>query len=130
MQFYAGLSRPWNNERGIALGVVILSALVFSAAAFAMMTMSMGRVQSSDTDAKRLRSQYAAEAGMVMAMERVRADMMGAATYPPGCPVGGTGTVDMNLDTDDNGSAETKVTITVTNCGTGVDQKISAKVSY
>jgi len=34
------------------------------------------------------------------------------------------------LDTDDDGASETKVTITVTNCGTGANQQISAKVSY
>jgi len=119
-----------SNQRGIALGVVILSALVFSAAAFGMMTMSMGRVQSSNQDAKRLRAQYAAEAGLVRAMERVRANIAGGPVYPPGCPAGGTGTEDMYLDTDDNGSSETKVTITVTNCGTGASQQLSAKVSY
>ena len=119
-----------HNQRGMALGVVILSALVFSAAAFGMMTMSMGRVQSSNQDAKRLRAQYAAEAGLVLAMERVRVNIAGGPVYPPGCPVGGTGTEEVWFDTDDNGSSETKVTITVTNCGTGANQQLSAKVSY
>lgn len=120
----------FHNQRGMALGVVILSALVFSAAAFGMMTMSMGRVQSSNQDAKRLRAQYAAEAGMVLAMERVRVNIEGGPVYPPGCPVGGTGTEEVWLDTDDDGTSETKVTITVTNCGTGASQQLSAKVSY
>ena len=59
--------RP-SNERGIALGLVIITAMVFSIAAFAALTMSMARINQSAYNVRRLQARYAAEAGLVWAM--------------------------------------------------------------
>ena len=59
------------GERGIALGVVIITAVVFSVAAFAILTLSMGGAQQAGSYARRLKARYAAEAGLVWATQRL-----------------------------------------------------------
>jgi len=64
-----------SRERGAALGLVIITAVVFAVAAFAALTMALSRAQVANTiGPERLRSNYAAEAGLVWAMERLWAD--------------------------------------------------------
>jgi len=100
------------NERGIALGIVILTAVVFSVAAFAVLTLTLGGTQRSSASEQRLRAQYAAEAGLVWAMQRLWANPnYCGAPDPPA--IGG-----INVD------------VTVTNCGAGNTHTISAKAAY
>ncbi|MDP3722143.1 MAG: hypothetical protein Q8R91_01430 [Candidatus Omnitrophota bacterium] len=64
-----------HNERGVVLGVVILSSIAFSVAAFAMLTMAMsGHFRSEQHHRKRLEARYAAEAGVVWAMQQIWTD--------------------------------------------------------
>lgn len=63
-----------SGERGIALGVVIITAIVFSIAAFGVLALSMGGAQRAGSYARRLQARYAAEAGLVWAMQRLWAN--------------------------------------------------------
>ncbi|MBI4322761.1 MAG: hypothetical protein HY596_00620 [Candidatus Omnitrophica bacterium] len=100
------------NERGVALGMVIVMALIFAVAAFGVMTLSVSRSQTSGLQAHRLKAQYAAEAGLVWAMQRLWQDQAYCGEQDPP-PINGL-TVD----------------VTVTNCGPGNTHTLSAKVLY
>lgn len=66
---------PWKwNERGVALGVVIMMSLVFAAVSMGALMLSSSRSQTSSLQAHRLKAQYAAEAGLVWAMQRLFTD--------------------------------------------------------
>jgi len=109
------------NERGIALGVVILSAIMFSAAAVAVLQMSMNSSQTSDFHEQRLRARYAAEAGLVWAMQKLWAD---PSECFPGSP-------DFTLDSDDNpATPDEKVDISVDGPCPAANLTLKAKVVY
>ena len=118
-----------NNERGVALGMVIVMALIFAVAAFGVMTLSVSRNQTSSRQAYRLRAQYAAEAGLVQATQRLWRDP----TYPAASCIDGTcpacSPAGSSL-TDTATVAGTSVAITVTNCGAGNVHALVAKVLY
>ena len=63
--------RTAKNRRGIALGVVILTSVVFSIAAYAVLFMMMGLKQRNRFYEQNLRVRYATEAGMVWATQRL-----------------------------------------------------------
>ena len=67
-------SFPHNNQRGLVLGMVILSALMFSAAAVAVLNLSATSSYTADRQANRLQARYAAEAGLVWAMQHLWVD--------------------------------------------------------
>ena len=106
-----------HNERGMVLGIVLLSSIVFSIASLAMFTLAMSHTQASHHETEKLRARYAAEAGLVRAMEKLWND-------PAYCGEA------WSIDTNGDGTAETTMTITVTNCGAGNTRTISAKVTY
>ena len=116
------------GERGMALGIVILSAIAFTAAAFAVLMMSWGRTQASEFQEDRLRARYAAEAGLVRAMQRLWNEA--TVPYPPGCAAGATGTDSLPFDTNGDGTDDATVMVTVTNCGPGNQHEVTAKVVY
>ncbi len=100
------------HERGAILGIVLLSSLVFSVASLAVLTMASSRAQATHRDATKLRARYAAEAGLVWAMERLWVNPAYCGVPDPP-PINGL-TVDVN----------------VTNCGTGNNQAVTATVTY
>ena len=59
------------HRRGISLGVVILTSVVFSIAAYAILFMMMGLKQRSRFYEQNIRVRYATEAGMVWATQRL-----------------------------------------------------------
>jgi len=59
------------NEKGIIFGLVIASAFVFSVAAFMVLTMTHARFQRVGFETQRLKAHYAAEAGLVWAMQQL-----------------------------------------------------------
>jgi len=101
-----------NNERGMALGMVIVMALIFAVAAFGVMTLSVSRSQTSGRQAHRLKAQYAAEAGLVWATQRLWRDQAYCGTPDPPAING------MSVD------------VTVINCGAGHTHALIAKVLY
>ena len=129
---------PLKHERGIALAMVIVMAVVFSIAAFTSLTVALSafrRQTKGVSSSSELRARYAAEAGLVYAMERLWANP----GYPQQCcapPGGGTGcsgqtkTDTLQLDTDGVGGNDTTVTITVTNCGANRDHTLKANVTF
>ena len=105
------------HERGLALGIVIITAVIFAIVAYAVLEMSVNKSQLSGYEEKRVRARYAAEAGLVQAYEKLWSD-------PTYC--GET----MNFDSDgDPATPDQQVVITVTNCA-GNEHVLSAKVNF
>ena len=118
------------NERGIALGIVILTSVVFAVAAFAVLTMALSRMQvSRATGASRLRSTYAAEAGLVWAMQQLWADSTWGS---------GAGSIDHTVPYDMNGDGTIAagegigVDVIIASCGAPPcpDRVLQTKVTY
>lgn len=63
-----------SNERGVALGAVIIMSVLIAIGAFGVMLVATSRGQTSAMHADRLRAKYAAEAGMVWAMQQLWRD--------------------------------------------------------
>ena len=125
------LRQAVRRARGVALVTVLVTAVVFSIAAFSALMISLAsRQRSQQSSEGRLRAQYADEAGLVYAMQNLWADP----NYPKPCCAsscaGQNQSEFLDLDTDGNGSKETQVTITVTNCGAGRNHTLSAKVTF
>lgn len=65
---------PHNHERGLALGIIILSSVMFSAAAVAVLNFAVSNSQHADQQEGRLQDRYAAEAALVWAMQKLWAN--------------------------------------------------------
>jgi Tfp pilus assembly protein PilX len=116
------------NKRGIVLGVVLLAAVAFSISAFAALTMALTRTRLDRLYAKRFRAQYAAEAGLVWAMQRLWVNQ-GAWSSAPGWA--GPPNDPPEMDTNGNGTPDTKVDIILPPCGAPCEaRKLQAKVDY
>ena len=100
------------SERGLALGMVVVLSVVFAIAAFAAMMIAVSRAQTSAVQEHRLQAQYAAEAGLVFAMQQLWSNPNYCGTPAPPAMAGMT------------------VSLTVTNCGSGSNQTIQATVTY
>lgn len=110
---------PTTNRRGIALGVVILTSVVFSIAAYAILFMMMGLKQRNSFYERNLRVRYATESGLVWAQQRLWAN-------PAECFGGNP---DFTIDDDANPlTAAIGVDIIRTPCGG--DSTLQAKVTY
>ena len=107
------------GNKGAALVAVIVTALVTSVVSFGVLLLAMSHAQTSDVQIDRLRAQYAAEAGLVLAQQKlwVNPDYCGES---------------WSLDTDGvGGVAPTPVSIQVTPCVPGTSQhRIQARVTY
>ena len=99
------------GERGVALGMVILIAVVFSIAAFTVLIVVLSQARVAAFYKKRVKAQYVAEAGAVWAMQQLWVN-------PAFC---GPGSVTLNGQT---------ATVTVSNCGVGNTQTVKSKVTY
>jgi type II secretory pathway component PulK len=62
------------NERGIALAVVLLATILCAGGTIAMVVMTTGSSQRARGYRERLQAQYAAEAGLVWAMQQLWRD--------------------------------------------------------
>ena len=104
-----------HTERGIVLGIVIITAVIFSIAAYAMLFVAMShRQRIKEFDVDRLRARYAAEAGLVWAQEQLWDDPPPpfCGGVPPFSPINGL-----------------NVTVAVSNCG-GPTHQLRASVTY
>ena len=111
------------GERGFALMMVLITAVVFTVAAFAALTIAVsGAQQMTVISDDHLRARYSAEAGLVWAMQWLWA-------HPAECFLGSS---DFSIDTDGAGSLPlTWVDIAADPCpGPGVSGTLSAKVTY
>jgi hypothetical protein len=66
--------RGVTGQRGAALGMVVLVAVCFSIAAFTALILALSRTRTKDFYKRRVVAHYAAEAGLVWAMQRLWAD--------------------------------------------------------
>lgn len=62
------------GERGAALGMVVVIAVCFSIAAFTALILALSRTRTKDFYKRRVVAHYAAEAGLVWAMQRLWVD--------------------------------------------------------
>ena len=124
-------ARRHRDERGFALGVVIITAVIFSVAAFAILMMGITRARIGRLDQERARAYYAAEAGVVWAMQKLwvdpRFDSSPGWAGPPNDPAW--------MDTNADGINDTKVDIFLKACtapppGCESGRKLEAKVDY
>ncbi len=102
MRYSARRGRP-----GIALGVVILTATIFSVAAYAVLAIAIGLRARIDFSKRNVRARYAAEAGMVWGMQQLWANPTWASPL---------GTVDHWFDSDGDGVNETAIDIILPAC--------------
>ena len=63
--------RRLRNGRGAALWIVIVTALICSVAAYTMLMMAVSQARRGQFYANRTKARYAAEAGLVWAMQRL-----------------------------------------------------------
>ena len=130
--FGGGMSCSVRNEWGLAgLMTAVVTALIFSLAAFAVLVMALARAQQNNPlDPSRLRARYAAEAGIVWATYELWNDPRWDS--PPGWAGPPR---DIAVDTDADGKAETKVDLIMPACVTKSkvdceDRKLQAFVTY
>lgn len=92
------------------LMMVVIGAVMFSLAAYAMLNMSLSRTQSVRSNVDRYRARYAAEAGMVYAMQKlwVKSDWSSGQ--------GWIQNEDLELDTNADNTLDTKVDIIIAPC--------------
>ncbi len=108
------------GERGVVLGMVLITSIIFGIAAFGLLSLAMNPGQAIFAGEGRTRARYAAEAGLVFAMQRLWVNPTNCATLSP-----------PPLDTDDNGIPDTTVTVTAVPCpGPGVVSTLQAKVTF
>lgn len=109
------------TKRGVALVLVAVTAIIFSVAAFAMLTLALSAARRPGLGSEaRLRAKYAAEAGLVWAMQRL---FVSPSACFPANP-------DVSIDTDGAGPLPaTGVDITATPCPP-LDTTLRAKVTF
>lgn len=119
--------RPSRQGGWIVLGAAIIAAILFSVAAFAALSVGLsGRQRSLQITEGRLRAQYAAEAGLVWAAQRLWADP-DILVNPVKCF---SANPDFSLDTDGPGPLPpTAVDITASPCPSAATT-LKAKVTY
>jgi len=114
--------RSWTrDERGAALGLVIVSALVCSIASYYILRLAVSQSMGANFFQGRIQSRYLAEAALVIATQKLSTD-------PTWC--GGP----VQIDTNGNGALdadEPTVQVTVSPpCVAGAQHVLIAKASY
>ena len=105
-----------SSERGMILAVTMMMALVASIVLYGVLQLAVSQGRQGRFFRSRTTARYLAEAGMVLAYERLQAN-------PFYCPV-----APELVDTTGDGVGDTPVTITVTNCGAGNTHEIRVSV--
>ena len=120
------------QENGFVLVAVTATALLCSVAAVGVLYLAVTQGRQAGFYEGRTEGRYLAEAGLVLAQQKLMADPAycpGGACVP-GSACTGTQKVDTNFDGDMLDPDDASVTITVTNCGVGRPHAISAKALY
>ncbi len=100
-----------NNERGIIMAILLVTAVLFMTASFAILAVSISRISVVKKAYDRYQSQFVAEAGLVWAIQQLWVD-------PDFCT--STDTVILNGRT---------ATVIMSDCGTSL-VTISSVVTY
>ncbi len=128
------------NRRGAALAIVVVTALICAIAAYGILILVRGQAGRALAFQQRLKARYASEAGLWIAMAKLRnfpsypeSSIPGTTVTTP-CPSAGgvIARAEEAIDFDGNGPSanDQSVEITVTNCGAGRTHKVTAKVVY
>ncbi len=72
-----------NHERGAALAMMIMMALVASISIYAILFMASSQARQAAFTASSVRARYAAEVGLVWAQQQLRADSTYCGNPPP-----------------------------------------------
>lgn len=107
------------RQRGSAMAVILVGALVASMAAYSVLLMTTAQSHQAQFTRKRMQTRYLVEAGYVLASQKLLAD-------PNYC--GNTEFIDTNGDGP--AAPDPTVTITVTNCGPGNTHQIDVTANY
>jgi len=118
------------RQRGSAMAVILVGALIASIAAYSVLLMTTSQSHQAQFTRKRMQTRYLVEAGYVLANQQLLANP----NYP-GCVTPGTTppAVIEFIDTNGDGVAaapDPTVTITVTNCGLGNTHQIDVTANY
>ena len=115
-----------HDERGMALGIVLMTSIVFAIAAYGVLTMAVSRAQQEDFFGdRRIRAHMAAEAGLVWAMQKLWADSNECAAF--------AGPNDFIIDTYDDADPLNDTTVDIIRIGCpapGPTSKLQAQVVY
>ena len=109
-----------HNTRGAALGIVIMIALVCGVASYFVLFLATSEARHSRFFHERAVARQAAEAGLVIAMQRLWGD-------PAYCGAGGTGNETFNIPA---GADLIPVTISISDCNPANRKQLSARVDY
>ena len=115
------------RQGAVVLGVVIITAIVFSVTAFAALTVANSRASVARIlGASRLRAVYAAEAGLVWAMQQLYDDSPAFSSA--------AGTIDLPWDVNGDGAVSPGEGVDVEIAACGVppcfDRELKATVTY
>ena len=128
------------SQRGAILAIVIITALLASLAAYAILIIARGAAARSNAISGKIRADYLAESGLVIATAKLRAQP----DYPKTPALAGTTILTecsspgvdakasevVNTVNAQGNSVPVSVDITVSNCGAGRQHKLTAKVQY
>ena len=103
-------------DRGMILAVTLMMALLASIVSYGVLQLAVSQGRQGRFFRSQTAARYLAEAGMVLAQERLRVN-------PSYCP----STPEL-VDTTGDGVGDTPVRITVTNCGPGNTHEIRVSV--
>ena len=104
-----------SDQKGAVLGLAILTALIGSIASYAMLASAMSQAHHAKFFRDRTRARYLAEAGVVIAQQRLLANPSYTAVNEP-------------VDVD--GDSAPDVQLTVSNLGVGNSKQIDARSVY
>ncbi len=116
------------NDRGAVLGITIMTALICGIAAYAVLQASVSEARHTKFMKGRVGARYLSEAALIIAKEKLWNEA--TTPYPPGCAAGGMMTMTELVDTNGDGTGDTPVNVTITNCGAGNQHTIAAKATY
>ncbi len=115
-----------SNRSGMVLGMSIVLAVLFALVAYSNLLLAISQAEQTRFFKAHPNAKYAAEAGVVIARER----LMVNANY---CGPGGTGTWTQQVDSDGDGAitaADLNVQITLSAPCPAAKHTISSKVVY
>ncbi len=115
-----------SSRSGMVLGMSIILAVLFALVAYSNLLLAISQAEQTRFFKSHPTAKYAAEAGIVIARERLMAN-------PNYCGPGGTGTWTQQVDSDGDGfvkAADLNVQITLSAPCPSAKHTISSKVVY
>jgi hypothetical protein len=108
------------GERGVVLGIILITAVIFGIAAFGLLSFAVNQAgQANFVGEDRIRARYTAESALVWAMQELWAN-------PADCAFG-----PYIFDTNDDGTNDTTATVTAAPCpAPGVLSTLKAQVTF